>query len=76
MKFDQATKRQSHEIPLNDLLIVLDVFDDQRAELPLGAVGGEIAPENKTWKALGDSQYQNCMSIIPSNFWNAKIILV
>ena len=42
---NQAAKRKGDEVPLEDLLVVLDVFDDKRADLPLGAFRGESAPE-------------------------------
>ena len=42
---NQAAKSKGDEVPLDDLLIVLDVFDDKRADLPLGAFRGESAPE-------------------------------
>ena len=43
---NQAAKSKGDEVPLEDLLVVLDVFDDKRADLPLGAFRGESAPEN------------------------------
>ena len=42
---NQAAKRKGDEVPLEDLLVVLDVFDDKRADLPLGAFRGESAPK-------------------------------
>ena len=48
---NQAAKSKGDEVPLEDLLVVLDVFDDKRADLPLGALGGESAPEkNREFK--------------------------
>ena len=48
---NQAAKCKGDEVPLEDLLIVLDVFDDKRADLPLGAFRGESAPEkNREFK--------------------------
>ena len=48
MMINQATKSNSHEVPLDDILILLvflDVFDHQRTDLPLGALRGEVATE-------------------------------
>ena len=48
---NQAAKSKGDEVPLEDLLVVLDVFDDKRADLPLGALRGESAPEkNREFK--------------------------